>query len=111
MSQRSFKIKIETNDEARNNDISFDGIITDYSNEFNELFQDFNFDHNIKIKHVDDDIYLIEYPENDIEKMYKYLCDNDNISNDEKCEKLNYLFANPEDTEWWNIFGLRAEII
>jgi hypothetical protein len=110
MTQRSFTISIEIKDDTRT-DSSTDGIIYDYSNEFRELFQDCNFNHNITINHLNDNIYLISYPENDIPYMYKYLCDNDILSNDEMSKTLNILFANPVDIDWWYVFGLKAEIL
>ena len=90
---------------------NINGIIHDYSNEFSELFQDCNFTHNIKISYLNDNIYQVEYPENDINFMYKYLCDNDILPQNEMCEKLNFLFANPADVDWWTVFGLKGNIL
>lgn len=82
-----------------------------YNNEFREIFKNFNFTHNIKINLIESNIYLVEYPENDIKIMYKYLCNDEEVSSSEMCETLNFLFANPVEMDWWEVFGLRGNII
>jgi len=93
-----------------NADDSIEGILFVYQNEFGELFQDCAFKHNIKISHLEEYIYLIEYPKNDINFMYSYLCDDLKIELTEMCDKLDTLFANPDD-DWWHVMGLRGNII
>ena len=93
-----------------NSDDTIEGILFVYHEEFTHLFQDCAFTHNIKITHVEEDIYLIEYPKNDINYMYSYLCNNDKLNENDKCDILDTLFANPCD-DWWDIMGLRGNII
>jgi len=103
----SFKMTVDTKEE----DVKSEEILYMYSNEFRELFQDCNFTSNIKINHIESNIYLVEYPENDIKTMYKYLCDDKEVSSNEMCETLNFLFANPVEMDWWEVFGLKGNII
>ena len=81
-----------------------------YNSEFRRFFQDCNITSNIKINHIEYNVYLVEYPECDIKTMYKYLCDDEEISLNEMCEKLNFLFANPVEIDWWEVFGLRGNL-
>lgn len=97
--KHSFRMTVDTNSDVTNSDDSIKSIIYTYQNEFGELFQDCSFTHNIKITHVEENIYLIEYPKNDINFMYKYLCDDDKLNKIDKCIKLNTLFANPADDD------------
>ena len=103
----TFKMSVDTMEPNTKSD----EILFMYNSEFREFFKNFNFRHNIKINYIESNIYLVEYPEDDIKKMYKYLCDNEEISLNEMCEKLNYLFANPIEIDWWEVFGLRGNII
>jgi hypothetical protein len=93
-----------------NSDDSIEGILFVYQEEFTGLFQDCVFTHNIKISHIEENMYLIEYPENDTNYMYHYLCDDRKIKLTEMCDILDALFANPGD-DWWEIIGLRGNII
>lgn len=105
--KHSFQMTVD----KANADDTIEGILYTYQNEFRELFQDCAFTHNIKINHVEDNIYLIEYPIDDIHFMYNYLCDNEKINENDKCDNLDTLFANPGDVDWWHVIGLRGNII
>jgi len=96
--------------DKENLDDSIEGILLVYQKEFTHLFQDCVFKHNIKISYVKENIYLIEYPKNDINYMYHYLCDDNKLNEVDKCDKLDTLFSNPSD-DWWNVIGLRGNII
>ena len=103
----TFKMSVTTMDI----DTKSEEILYMYNSEFTRFFQDCNITSNIKISHIESNIYLVEYPESDIKTMYKYLCDDKEISLNEMCEKLNFLFANPVEIDWWEVFGLRGNII
>jgi hypothetical protein len=91
--------------------IKSDIILFMYNSEFTEIFKNFDFKHNIKINHIKSNIYSVEYPENDIELMYKCLYNDKEISLNEMREKLNLIFANPIENDWWEIYGLKGNII
>lgn len=91
-------------------DDSVENILFTYREQLKELFQDCVFKHNIKIIYIEQNIYLIEYPKDDISFMYGYLFGNCKLDESVKCNDLDELFANPDD-EWWEICGLRGNII